>query len=58
MKPQAKNKNIKTLFGSLLLAVIVAIHLYVAANYYFISNRNLSDFLIWQTNTEPNNNPK
>lgn len=58
MKLNAKNKNIKTWVGSLLLAAIVALHLYIAANYYFIASRNLPAFFIWQTNTEPDKNPE
>lgn len=46
-------KRLKAFVGILLLIVIIAIHLYVAANYYFLESRKLTDFFIWQSDATP-----
>lgn len=45
-----RNKSHMLFIGLALLFVLLCIHLFIAANYYFIKTRKLPEFFILQTN--------
>lgn len=45
-----RNRSYIQIIGLVLLCCLLLLHLFIAANYYFIKTRKLSEFFIWQAN--------